>query len=72
MKEAGVDVGYLAAGANRHTAVADWGEDGILAFGADCNVALWQPEVSLSAFFFVGLSCVFLVSLPAPPFPPFF
>lgn len=44
----GVDVRYLSAGANRHTAVADWSEDGIVAFGADCNVALWRPNVGLS------------------------
>ncbi|KXJ92971.1 WD40-repeat-containing domain protein [Microdochium bolleyi] len=41
---AAVEVEYLAAGANRQTAVADWGEDGIVAFGADSNVALWQPR----------------------------
>ncbi|KAF4630960.1 hypothetical protein G7Y89_g7173 [Cudoniella acicularis] len=35
---------YLAAGANRHPSTADWDESGILAFGADRNVALWQPQ----------------------------
>jgi elongator complex protein 2 len=35
---------YLAAGANRQTAVADWSASGLLAFGADVNVALWQPS----------------------------
>ena len=51
MREAGVHVGYLSAGANRHTAVADWGTDhGIVAFGADCNVALWRPDVSAKLF----------------------
>lgn len=38
-------VEYLSAGANRQTAVADWGRGGLLAFGADSNVALWAPEV---------------------------
>lgn len=38
---------YLSTGANRHGAVADWSPDGVLAFGADANVALWKPEVSL-------------------------
>ena len=40
------EVEYLSTGANRHGAVADWSVDGILAFGADTNVALWKPEVS--------------------------
>ncbi|KAJ4008653.1 Elongator subunit elp2 [Fusarium irregulare] len=38
-----VSVEYLASGANRQTAVADWSRCGILAFGADINVALWRP-----------------------------
>lgn len=41
------EVEYLSTGANRHGAVADWSPDGVLAFGADANVALWKPEVSL-------------------------
>ena len=40
---------YLAAGANRHPAAADWDENGILAFGADRNIALWRPQVRLPA-----------------------
>lgn len=40
------EVEYLSTGANRHGAVADWSVDGVLAFGADTNVALWKPEVS--------------------------
>lgn len=36
---------YLAAGGNRHPAAADWNENGVLAFGADRNIALWQPQV---------------------------
>ncbi|KGQ04313.1 Elongator complex protein 2 [Beauveria bassiana D1-5] len=35
---------YLSAGANRQTAVADWSRGGLLAFGADTNVAFWAPE----------------------------
>lgn len=42
-------VEHLSTGANRHGAVADWSEGGILAFGADANVALWRPEVRLPA-----------------------
>ncbi|KAI1404543.1 WD40 repeat-like protein [Hypoxylon fuscum] len=42
-----VGIEYLSAGANRHTAVADWGEDGIVAFGADSNIALWRPHSNL-------------------------
>ena len=39
------EVEYLSTGANRHGAAADWSADGVLAFGADTNVALWKPEV---------------------------
>ncbi|KAL5615627.1 hypothetical protein BROUX41_005665 [Berkeleyomyces rouxiae] len=35
---------YISTGANRHTAVADWSPDGTLAFGADVNIALWEPS----------------------------
>ncbi|KAK0100977.1 hypothetical protein ONS96_006209 [Cadophora gregata f. sp. sojae] len=36
---------YLAAGANRHPSAADWDVlSGILAYGADRNVALWHPQ----------------------------
>ncbi|KAI1139033.1 WD40 repeat-like protein [Hypoxylon sp. FL0543] len=41
-----VGVEYLCAGANRHTAVADWNDDGIVAFGADSHIALWRPHGS--------------------------
>ncbi|OJD15323.1 hypothetical protein AJ78_04407 [Emergomyces pasteurianus Ep9510] len=35
---------YISVGGNRHPAAADWDEhSGILAFGADNNVALWDP-----------------------------
>ncbi|KLJ12455.1 elongator complex protein 2 [Blastomyces silverae] len=35
---------YISVGGNRHTSAADWDENtGILAFGADNNVALWDP-----------------------------
>lgn len=38
---------YVAAGGNRHPAAADWDSiSGILAYGADNNVALWKPLVS--------------------------
>ncbi|KAH7318546.1 elongator protein 2 [Stachybotrys elegans] len=39
----GVSVEYLSIGANRQTAGADWNSRGLLAFGADSNVAVWQP-----------------------------
>jgi hypothetical protein len=39
-----VSLEYLSAGANRQTAVADWSKGGLLAFGADINVALWRPS----------------------------
>ncbi|PNP83206.1 hypothetical protein FNYG_03528 [Fusarium nygamai] len=38
-----VSIEYLSSGANRQTAVADWSHCGILAFGADINIALWRP-----------------------------
>ncbi|KAF4120517.1 elongator complex protein 2 [Geosmithia morbida] len=38
-----VSTEYLSTGANRQTAVADWHRDGLVAFGADSNVALWEP-----------------------------
>ncbi|KAH8664083.1 WD domain-containing protein [Xylariales sp. PMI_506] len=46
MEEAKVGIEYLSVGANRHTAVADWSEDGVVAFGADLNVALWRPNAT--------------------------
>ncbi|KAB5563216.1 WD repeat domain-containing protein [Coniochaeta sp. 2T2.1] len=41
-----VEVAYLSAGANRQTGVADWNQDGTLAFGADSNICLWRPTDS--------------------------
>ncbi|KAJ9361472.1 hypothetical protein DTO027B9_633 [Paecilomyces variotii] len=35
---------YISAGGNRHPAAADWdSQSGVLAFGADNNIALWNP-----------------------------
>lgn len=35
---------FLAAGGNRHPSAADWDcSSGVLAFGADRNIALWKP-----------------------------
>ncbi|KAI9687951.1 MAG: hypothetical protein M1822_002033 [Bathelium mastoideum] len=35
---------YISAGGNRHSATADWDkQSGLLAFGADHNIALWNP-----------------------------
>jgi hypothetical protein len=42
-----VESRYLSAGANRYAAAADWSEDGLVAFGSDSNVCLWDPTVSL-------------------------
>jgi hypothetical protein len=44
-----LDAAYLAAGANRHPSAADWDASGILAFGADRNIALWRPQVRVSS-----------------------
>lgn len=50
---------YISAGGNRHPAAADWdSKTGLLAFGADRNVALWQPKV-----------CLDFSSVSAPPAP---
>ncbi|KAL3479430.1 6-phosphofructo-2-kinase-domain-containing protein [Aspergillus californicus] len=36
---------YISVGGNRHPAAADWDvESGVLAYGADNNVALWDPR----------------------------
>lgn len=45
MEDAKVEVKYLSIGANRQTAVADWSTDGVVAFGANTNIALWRPDV---------------------------
>jgi hypothetical protein len=43
-----IETEYLAAGGNRHPSAADWDISGLLAFGANRNVALWRPQVSSS------------------------
>ena len=41
-----VHTDYIAVGGNRHPAAADWDAAGsTLAYGADTNVALWEPLV---------------------------
>ncbi len=43
------NIDYLAAGGNRHPSAADWDPaSGLLAFGADRNIAIWSPLVWLS------------------------
>jgi elongator complex protein 2 len=38
---------YISVGGNRHAGAADWDvQSGVLAYGADNNVALWEPLVS--------------------------
>lgn len=38
---------FISVGGNRHPGAADWDRlSGILAYGADNNVALWVPTVS--------------------------
>jgi hypothetical protein len=58
---------YVAAGANRHPATADWHGD-ILAYGTDRNIAIWNPEVNitydLSLSFVVVI--IFAFAKPAP------
>ena len=44
---ASVQTEYISVGGNRHPGAADWDVDtGVLAYGADNNVALWEPLVS--------------------------
>ena len=41
---------YISVGGNRQPAAADWDvHSGVLAFGADNNVALWDPKVWIIA-----------------------
>lgn len=47
MGEVNTEIEYLSVGANRHTAVADWSQGGLVAFGADSNIALWRPHVCI-------------------------
>ncbi len=64
---------YIAAGANRHPAAADWCED-ILAFGSDRNIALWDARVrGLFIVLFLIFStfcfgCLFVVNLSSNSF----
>ena len=45
MSDAAID--FISTGGNRHPSAADWDPEGsgLLAFGADSNVALWDPLV---------------------------
>ncbi len=45
---------YCAAGGNRQPSAADWAS-GLLAFGAGCNLALWNPQSETQA----GISDLF-------------
>lgn len=39
---------YISVGGNRHPGAADWDvQTGVVAFGADNNVALWDPRVCI-------------------------
>ncbi|KAK3365929.1 WD40-repeat-containing domain protein [Lasiosphaeria ovina] len=46
MAQVTVESRYLSAGANRYTAAADWGDDGLVAFAADSNICIWNPAES--------------------------
>lgn len=39
-----LSIEYLSTGANRHPSTADWDSSGLLAYGADRNIALWEPD----------------------------
>lgn len=44
-----VETEYISIGGNRHPGGADWDvRSGVLAYGADNNVALWAPKVYIS------------------------
>ncbi len=43
-----VKLDYISVGGNRHPTSADWDtQSGVLAFGADNNIALWNPLVCI-------------------------
>jgi elongator complex protein 2 len=47
---------YISVGGNRHPAAADWDvQSGILAYGADNNVALWDPLVRGSEVYYTSI-----------------
>src|SRR6188474_3300857 len=46
MTEVKINTRYISVGANRYAAASDWGEDGLVAFGADSNVCLWNTHNS--------------------------
>lgn len=50
---------YISVGGNRHPGAADWDvRSGLLAFGADNNVALWDPSVGVSKQSFIAENSV--------------
>lgn len=51
---------YFAAGANRHPAAADWDVlSGLLAYGSDRNIAIWNPLVFRNPIQVIGIAyCV--------------
>ena len=63
-----LSVEYLATGANKHPATADWDEQGVLAFGTDRNLALWRPKVRADELELKSLSltstCICALLLP--------
>lgn len=43
---------YISVGGNRHPGAADWDvQTGVVGFGADNNVALWDPRVCVCVLF---------------------
>lgn len=43
---------YISVGGNRHPGAADWDvQTGVVGFGADNNVALWDPGVCVCVLF---------------------
>lgn len=53
-----VTADYISVGGNRHPAAADWDvQSGVLAFGADNNVALWDPRVCAHWRLFGYVTC---------------
>lgn len=43
-----ISLDYISTGGNRHPQASDWDRSpaGLLAFGADNNIAIWDPLVS--------------------------
>lgn len=55
---ANVSLDYIGVGGNRHPAAADWDrKTWLVAFGADQNIAIWDPLVCEPSNFPLKATC---------------